>query len=229
MVKLDGARIGAARPFAVRRTATHPTPPSPGLPRLPRGDQLLSGLINEHERTKPLPRRAPSRPRRLRRSGVEVAACDPHQLARHRTNQPLELLLADLGRATRPGSAGIQSWLHAAVVRGDKLATVAVPAELHIGGHLDGDSSSDSGSDGGINLGELYEALEGSVPVETELLRRAVSRRSRRARRAAPCCAAERSPVQRTRRGTTSRSWPDRRSGSETSASTAGGSAGRPQ
>ena len=31
----------------------------------------------------------------------------------------------------------IQSWLHAAVVRGDKLATVAVPADLRIGGHPD--------------------------------------------------------------------------------------------
>ena len=47
----------------------------------------------------------------------------------------------------------IQSWLHAAVVRGDKLATVAVPADLRIGGHPD--AGSDGDSDGGINLGEL--------------------------------------------------------------------------
>src|SRR3954451_15205296 len=42
----------------------------------------------------------------------------------------------------------IQSWLHAAVARGDKVATVAVPADLHIGGH--GDEG--SGINGGVDL-----------------------------------------------------------------------------
>lgn len=45
----------------------------------------------------------------------------------------------------------IHRWLHAAVARGDKVATVAVPAGLPIGGHAHGGS----GIDGAIDLGGL--------------------------------------------------------------------------
>src|SRR4051794_13036048 len=45
----------------------------------------------------------------------------------------------------------IQSWLRAAVARGAKVATVAVPADLHIGGHAE----EGSGINGGIDLGGL--------------------------------------------------------------------------
>jgi STAS domain/MEDS: MEthanogen/methylotroph, DcmR Sensory domain len=49
----------------------------------------------------------------------------------------------------------IQRWLHAAVARGDKLVTVAVPPDLLIGAHPDEGSGSDGGSEGGIDLGAL--------------------------------------------------------------------------
>jgi STAS domain/MEDS: MEthanogen/methylotroph, DcmR Sensory domain len=45
----------------------------------------------------------------------------------------------------------IHRWLRAAVARGDKVATVAVPADLPIGGHAHGGS----GIDGAIDLGGL--------------------------------------------------------------------------
>jgi ABC-type transporter Mla MlaB component len=49
----------------------------------------------------------------------------------------------------------IQSWLHAAVARRDKLVTVAVPPDLLISAHPDEGSGSDGGSEGGIDLGAL--------------------------------------------------------------------------
>jgi MEDS: MEthanogen/methylotroph, DcmR Sensory domain len=56
-----------------------------------------------------------------------------------------------LGSPTPQCHDRIQRWLRAAVARGDKVATVAVPADLHIGGHAD----EGSGINGGIDLGGL--------------------------------------------------------------------------
>jgi hypothetical protein len=49
----------------------------------------------------------------------------------------------------------IQSWLHAAAARGDKVVTVAVPPDLLIGAHPDEGSGSEGGGERGIDLGAL--------------------------------------------------------------------------
>jgi hypothetical protein len=72
----------------------------------------------------------------------------------------------------------IQRWLHAAVARGDKLVTVAVPPDLLISAHPhEGSGSEGSGSEGGLDL-------LGALPVLTPAELRPQARPARLVERA---------------------------------------------